>query len=169
MCDAHGARIVIDLVRVMFSSLKRRRRSACAHVTRRKPSGHLVVVSGKEHTASVFTVKLGVTFPLGGNLTATRLFDADYQVAIGGDGLMTDWIGAADVNIYELGHCSPPRAEEQTPCPTRPSACTRFGRGACNKRLHLWNIAEGSGWENQGVSKCLSKRTCYLFASEHDS
>jgi hypothetical protein len=67
--------------------------------------GHLVVASSFEQSPVSFTLQLGGSFPLGKNLRALRMFDADYVVPISANGTMVDVVDAAGVNIYALGDC----------------------------------------------------------------
>ena len=69
-----------------------------------KYCGHLAVASGLEQTPARFTLQLSGSLPpaSSGPLWATRLFSADYKVAIVG-GKFSDWIDAAGHNVYQLG------------------------------------------------------------------
>jgi hypothetical protein len=73
---------------------------------------HIAVASFDQDSPAQFSVRIdGLPLTHTGT-NATRLFDASYNVTIGADGTLSDWIGAGAVHIYEIG-CDGPRPSVQ--------------------------------------------------------
>ena len=83
---------------------------------------HLVVVNIDQSSPASFTLSVQGLPPIPVN--ATRLFTASYNVTMSATGSMSDWIGAGDSNVYEIG-CDSPRGYEPTGTNHTPwRACT---------------------------------------------
>ena len=85
---------------------------------------HLLVVNIDQSSPASFTLSVhGLPqLPMAG-INATRLFSASYNVTLSATGALTDWIGAGDTNVYEIGCEEPKEANGWRACSNRRVVC----------------------------------------------
>lgn len=70
---------------------------------------HLVVVNINQQSPAQFELQLsGLRLPQKEGINASRLFTASYNVTLSASGVLRDWIGAGESNVYEIG-CDVPK------------------------------------------------------------
>lgn len=89
---------------------------------------HVIVVNLHQQSFVHFTIRLTGLTHVALPTNATRLFDATYNSTVDTNGLLTDFIGPGDTNVYEIG-CTGPKPNssvpEWLPCANRRVVCKK--------------------------------------------
>lgn len=100
---------------------------------------HLIVVNIDQQSPVQFSVQVsGLPAQQPGGANATRLFTASYNATLSSTGVLSDWIGAGESNVYEVG-CDQLKTHGWEACVSRRVACKHgftSARGAIKATPH---------------------------------